>query len=58
LDDDFVFEYFRTALGDWCRFGPGYEGGALIFAACIGVVALLYFLTKASRSVLFWLHLC
>ena len=44
-----------TALGDWVAdSGPGYEGGALIFAACIGVVALLYFLTKASRSVLFW----
>ena len=44
-----------TALGDWVAdSGPGYEGGALIFAACIAVVALLYFLTKASRSVLFW----
>ncbi len=44
-----------TALGDWVAdSGPGYEGGALIFAGCIVVVALLYFLTKASRSVLFW----
>jgi uncharacterized membrane-anchored protein len=44
-----------TALGDWVAdSGPGYEGGALIFAGCIAVVALLYFLTKASRSVLFW----
>ena len=44
-----------TALGDWVAdSGPGYEGGALIFAGCIAVVALIYFLTKASRSVLFW----
>lgn len=44
-----------TALGDWVAdSGPGYEGGALIFASCIAVVALLYFFTKASRSVLFW----
>jgi uncharacterized membrane-anchored protein len=44
-----------TALGDWVAdSGPGYEGGALIFAGCIGIVALLYFLTRASRSVLFW----
>ncbi len=44
-----------TALGDWVAdSGPGYEGGALIFAGCIAVVALIYFLTKASRAVLFW----
>ena len=35
-------------------FGPGYEGGALIFAGCIAIVALIYFFTKASRAVLFW----
>lgn len=44
-----------TALGDWVAdSGPGYEGGALIFAGCIAIVALIYFLTQASRSVLFW----
>ncbi|MGB8029445.1 MAG: hypothetical protein WCF30_07240 [Terracidiphilus sp.] len=44
-----------TALGDWVAdSGPGYEGGALIFTACIGVVALIYFFTKTSRAVLFW----
>ncbi len=44
-----------TALGDWVAdSGPGYEGGALIFAGCIGVVALIYFFTKTSRAVLFW----
>jgi uncharacterized membrane-anchored protein len=44
-----------TALGDWMAdSGPGYEGGALIFLGCIAVVALLYFLTRTSRTVLFW----
>jgi uncharacterized membrane-anchored protein len=44
-----------TALGDWVAdSGPGYEGGALIFAGGIAIVALIYFFTKASRSVLFW----
>jgi uncharacterized membrane-anchored protein len=44
-----------TALGDWVAdSGPGYEGGALIFAGCIVVVALIYFFTKTSRAVLFW----
>jgi uncharacterized membrane-anchored protein len=44
-----------TALGDWVAdSGPGYEGGALIFAGAIAVVAGLYFFTKASRTILFW----
>jgi uncharacterized membrane-anchored protein len=44
-----------TALGDWVAdSGPGYEGGALIFAGGIAVVALLYFFTRASRTTLFW----
>ena len=44
-----------TALGDWVAdSGPGYEGGALIFAGGIAIVALVYFFTKASRTVLFW----
>jgi len=44
-----------TALGDWVAdSGPGYEGGALIFAGAIAIVALLYFLTKTSRTALFW----
>jgi uncharacterized membrane-anchored protein len=44
-----------TALGDWVAdSGPGYEGGALIFAGCIAVVALIYFFTKTSRAILFW----
>jgi uncharacterized membrane-anchored protein len=44
-----------TALGDWVAdSGPGYEGGALIFAGAIALVALAYFFTIASRTVLFW----
>jgi uncharacterized membrane-anchored protein len=44
-----------TALGDWVAdSGPGFEGGALIFAGAIAIVASLYFFTKISRTVLFW----
>lgn len=34
--------------------GLGYEGGALVFAAGLVVVACLYFWTNASRVMLFW----
>lgn len=45
-----------TALGDWMADtnGFGYERGALVFAAGLAVVALLYATTKISRAVLFW----
>jgi len=44
-----------TALGDWVAdSGPGYEGGALIFAGLIAIVAALYFFTPLSRTFLFW----
>lgn len=44
-----------TALGDWVAdSGPGYEGGALIFAGAIAIVALAYFFTKTSHTILFW----
>ncbi len=44
-----------TALGDWVAdAGPGYEGGALIFAGALAIIAALYFFTKAPRTVLFW----
>jgi uncharacterized membrane-anchored protein len=45
-----------TALGDWMAdsTGLGYEGGALVFAAGLAVLALLYFLTDMSRVLLFW----
>lgn len=44
-----------TALGDWVAdSGPGYAGGALIFAALLGLVALLWFRTDLPRTLLFW----
>src|SRR5260370_18774194 len=45
-----------TALGDWMAdsTGLGYAGGALVFAAGLAVVTAAYFLTKISRTVLFW----
>ncbi len=48
-----------TALGDWLAdeetgLGLGYEGGALIFAAGLGLVVAAYFVTRLSRTVLFW----
>jgi uncharacterized membrane-anchored protein len=45
-----------TALGDWTAdsSGLGYEGGALVFAAGLAVLAVLYFWTKLSRVLLFW----
>ncbi|HEY1537736.1 MAG TPA: hypothetical protein VGF76_27135 [Polyangiaceae bacterium] len=45
-----------TALGDWLAddTGLGYERGALVFAAGLGLVVALNFLTKLSRTVLFW----
>ena len=45
-----------TALGDWLADtgGLGYEGGALVFAAAIVIVAALYYFTNASRVFLFW----
>ena len=45
-----------TALGDWLADagGVGYEGGALVFAAGLVVVAALYFWTSVSRVALFW----
>jgi uncharacterized membrane-anchored protein len=44
-----------TALGDWVAdSGPGFEGGALIFASGLLIIALLYFFTRTSRTLLFW----
>jgi uncharacterized membrane-anchored protein len=45
-----------TALGDWLADdgGLGYEGGALVFAVALAVIAGLYFWTNASRVALFW----
>jgi uncharacterized membrane-anchored protein len=45
-----------TALGDWIADSTplGYEGGALVFAAALAIVAALYFWTKVSPVLLFW----
>ena len=45
-----------TALGDWMAdsSGLGYEGGAVVFAAGLALVAGAYFWTNASRVLLFW----
>ena len=45
-----------TALGDWIAddTGLGYDGGALVFACGLAVLAALYFLTNVSRVFLFW----
>lgn len=45
-----------TALGDWIAdsTGLGYDGGALVFAGAIAVVAAAYYWTSVSRVLLFW----
>lgn len=45
-----------TALGDWTAdtAGIGYGGGILVFGGVLAVIAAAYYLTKVSRTVLFW----
>jgi uncharacterized membrane-anchored protein len=45
-----------TALGDWMADtnGLGYEVGALVFGAGLVVIAVAYFYTKVSHTLLFW----
>ena len=45
-----------TALGDWMADsnGLGYQGGALVFAAGLVLVAAAYFYIGISRTMLFW----
>ncbi len=44
-----------TALGDWMAdTGLGYNDSALVIALVLGVVAILYYLTGVSRTLLFW----
>lgn len=45
-----------TALGDWSAgsAGLGYTGGAMVFAALLGLVVAAYFWTAISRTILFW----
>src|SRR4029079_10301954 len=43
------------ALGDWIAdAGLGYGGGAFVFGAGLGVLAVAYFWTNVSRVMLFW----
>ena len=50
-----------TALGDWTAgedrggLGLGYERAALVFGGALLVVAALYFWTRVSRTLLFWM---
>jgi uncharacterized membrane-anchored protein len=48
-----------TALGDWVAdpetgWGLGYGGGALLFAAALGLVVVAFYRTKISHTILFW----
>jgi len=45
-----------TALGDFLAdsSGLGYDGSALVFSGALVLVALMYFLTKISHTLLFW----
>jgi uncharacterized membrane-anchored protein len=45
-----------TALGDFFAddSGLGYEGAAVVFAGALALVAVAYFRTKASHTLLFW----
>jgi uncharacterized membrane-anchored protein len=45
-----------TALGDWLADtgGLGYEGGAVVFASGLAVIAGLYLWSNVSRVTLFW----
>lgn len=44
-----------TALGDWTSEGTGFGGGVFLFLGLIAIVTLLYFFTRISRTVLFWM---
>ncbi|HKC15619.1 MAG TPA: hypothetical protein VKC11_02825 [Steroidobacteraceae bacterium] len=45
-----------TALGDWTAdsAGLGYDGAALVFGALLALVAVAYYWTSTSRTLLFW----
>ena len=45
-----------TALGDWTAdtAGLGYGGGSIVFGALLAGVAATYYLTRVSRTALFW----
>ncbi len=45
-----------TALGDWTAdtAGLGYGGGAIVFGALLAIIAVAYYRTRISHTVLFW----
>ncbi|HET6806360.1 MAG TPA: hypothetical protein VFH59_13065 [Frateuria sp.] len=45
-----------TALGDWTAdsLGLGYLGGTALFGSMLALLALAYFWTRISRTLLFW----
>ena len=45
-----------TALGDYTSdsLDMGFDGGAMLFGGLIALIALLYFVTKIPRTLLFW----
>lgn len=45
-----------TALGDWTAdsAGLGYEGSALVFGTLLALIALAYYRTRISSTLLFW----
>ncbi len=45
-----------TALGDWTAdtAGLGYQGGAIVFGAMLVAIAIAYYQTNISQTVLFW----
>jgi uncharacterized membrane-anchored protein len=45
-----------TAMGDWMAddAGLGYSGSAVLFGVLLGLVGVAYYLTKISRTILFW----
>ncbi|UGB36867.1 hypothetical protein [Frateuria soli] len=45
-----------TALGDWTAdsLGLGYLGGAVLFGSLLALIALAYYRTRISHTLLFW----
>jgi len=46
-----------TALGDWSAdtAGLGYAGSALVYSGLLGLLVMLHFRTKISKTALFWM---
>jgi uncharacterized membrane-anchored protein len=51
-----VSQTLGTALGDWTAdsAGFGYTGAMLVFGALLAIVAVLHFLTRVPKPLLFW----